>query len=101
MDFSQNNCNNDIFLKNFSNFFLISKFEESQNTSMVSKISIGILFKMVYSIESHRKTKILALNSFFLQSQKKIFYREILFLDTKIPPLFDQTCKYLYLILFF
>ncbi len=33
--------NSDIFLKNFSNFFLLSKFEESQNTSMVSKIPIG------------------------------------------------------------
>ena len=63
--------NSDIFLKDFSNFFLISKFEESQNTSMVSKIPIGILFKMVYSIESHRKKKILALNIFFLQSLKK------------------------------
>ena len=62
--------NSDIFLKNFSNFFLISKFEESQNISMVSKISIGILFKMVYSIESSKK-KIQILNFFFLQSQKK------------------------------
>ncbi len=52
-------------------FFFISKFEESQNISMVSKISIGILFKMVYSIESHRKKKILALNLFFLLTQKK------------------------------
>ncbi len=83
--------NSDIFLKDFSNFFLISKFEESKNFSMVSKINIGILFIIVYSIESHRKKKILALNIFFLQSQKKkCFFREILFLRHTISPIFWQ-----------
>ncbi len=40
--------NSDIFLKKFSNFFLISKFEESQNILMVSKILPQKTFKLTY-----------------------------------------------------
>ena len=54
---------------------------------------------MISPIESHRKKKILALNFFFLRTQKKrVVSTKILLHPPKNPQIFGKKCIHVYLI---